>query len=420
MIPHFFDQIDGWFDFRDIYAEALAEAGCQAKFVEVGSWYGRSAAWMAVEIANSGKGIEFFCVDTWKGSADLPWMANHLRGSGGSAKPKFLENLKRGGVMHLVRPIELPSVEAAQLFAAESLDFVFIDAAHDYESVRADVRAWYSKVKPGGVIAGDDAGWPGVRIGVHETIPDGALVLRNDARQWWHRKRRRQPGTWLQQRVGNRTDCFAYIPFVNNHPLLDSAVRSVERLWPSLVVIDQSASGVEAEWVSEIAGLYRVPYGTISFTEMMNWAQQEAFERGAKVLVFMHSDAECSDALVAAEVTDLARNRSAEKIGAIFTHYDALAVFNVEALRDTGPWDETFRWYFGDNDYYRRLQLNGWRAVEFGGDRVRHRASQTLGSDPQIHSRVIHEWDWTLKHYVHKWGGPPGGERFTIPYNGKP
>jgi hypothetical protein len=38
----------------------------------------------------------------------------------------------------------------------ESLDLVYLDAAHYYEAVKQDLEAWYSKVKPGGVVAGHD------------------------------------------------------------------------------------------------------------------------------------------------------------------------------------------------------------------------------------------------------------------------
>jgi hypothetical protein len=50
----------------------------------------------------------------------------------------------------------LTSVEAAKKVADGSLDFVYIDARHDYESVKEDLAAWVDKVRPGGIFAGHD------------------------------------------------------------------------------------------------------------------------------------------------------------------------------------------------------------------------------------------------------------------------
>jgi hypothetical protein len=48
------------------------------------------------------------------------------------------------------------SVEAAKQFEDGYFDFVYIDANHTYESVTADLNAWYPKVREGGMIAGHD------------------------------------------------------------------------------------------------------------------------------------------------------------------------------------------------------------------------------------------------------------------------
>lgn len=58
------------------------------------------------------------------------------------------------------------SREAANFFADGSLDFVYIDAAHDYINVMKDLETWLPKVKKGGVFCGHDfldmkAGTPG-------------------------------------------------------------------------------------------------------------------------------------------------------------------------------------------------------------------------------------------------------------------
>jgi len=48
------------------------------------------------------------------------------------------------------------SVDAAAQIPDRSLDFVYLDAAHDFASVAADLRAWAPKVKVGGIVAGHD------------------------------------------------------------------------------------------------------------------------------------------------------------------------------------------------------------------------------------------------------------------------
>ena len=180
-MQHFYESIDGWFDFQDIYSEAVAWAQDGAKFVEIGSWLGKSAVYMGVEIANSGKQIEFYAVDTWKGASDVfdkaiqsPVVAAH----GGSLKKTFLANVSPVG--RFVEAIENKSVAAASQFEDKSLDFVFIDAGHSYEDVSADIKAWLPKVKPGGVLAGHDyseSHWYGVVQAVRELLP--GYMIRN-------------------------------------------------------------------------------------------------------------------------------------------------------------------------------------------------------------------------------------------------
>jgi hypothetical protein len=212
----------------------------------------------------------------------------------------------------------------------------------------------------------------------------------------------------------------AYIPYVNNPALLTRAVRSFRPLWSSLIVIDQSSEGIEADWINQVAGIYRIAPGTISFSQMMNWARQEAIDRGAQLLVLTHSDAELRDEAAASTVIEFSRSNFSNKFGVTFANYDSLAVFNVEALLDVGPWDESFRWYYADNDYYHRMQLCGWRQTQIASDCVGHMPSETLCSDPNLSIAVARDNDWTGRHYQHKWGGPPGQERFGIPYNGTP
>jgi len=68
-----------------------------------------------------------------------------------------------------VKTLRMSSVDAAALVKDGSLDFVFIDADHSYEAVKADIAAWSPKVREGGLIAGHDIDWSSVHRAVVET-----------------------------------------------------------------------------------------------------------------------------------------------------------------------------------------------------------------------------------------------------------
>jgi len=52
--------------------------------------------------------------------------------------------------------LRMKSIYACELFEDNSLDFVYIDANHTYDSVKEDIKYWYPKVKPGGLLLGHD------------------------------------------------------------------------------------------------------------------------------------------------------------------------------------------------------------------------------------------------------------------------
>jgi len=69
--------------------------------------------------------------------------------------------------------LKLSSFEASKLFDDESFDFVYIDADHRYEAVKADILAWLPKVKKDGWLCGHDySEKPGVTKAVDELFPD--------------------------------------------------------------------------------------------------------------------------------------------------------------------------------------------------------------------------------------------------------
>lgn len=65
------------------------------------------------------------------------------------------------------------SVAASNDVADQSLDFVYIDAAHDYANVKLDIEAWTPKVKIGGIVSGDDFyNFPSGKGGVMQAVTE--------------------------------------------------------------------------------------------------------------------------------------------------------------------------------------------------------------------------------------------------------
>ena len=191
-MPHFYKEISGFFHCEPLYKRVVEEAKDGAVFVEVGVWRGQSAAYMGVEIANSGKRITLHAVDSFTGTADGrsdSSVANHV----GQLDAARFNSAKRvlAPVSDHVKVVRGMSADVATRFADGSLDFVFLDADHTEAGCRADILAWLPKGKPGGLLAGDDYCHPevgdGVRNAVDALLP-GAVVperFEDHVSGWW-------------------------------------------------------------------------------------------------------------------------------------------------------------------------------------------------------------------------------------------
>jgi len=84
------------------------------------------------------------------------------------------------------------SLDAAHHFQDNSLDFVFIDAIHDYENCFKDIRAWTPKVRKGGFVMGHDwnhPDFPGVTRAVKENFDESIIMSSSaEAYVWYIRK----------------------------------------------------------------------------------------------------------------------------------------------------------------------------------------------------------------------------------------
>ena len=178
------DTVFGYFSRaqRAFYDRMVAEAPDPAVFIEVGCLLGKSTIYLAQAIQavrsyagspGTGKFIQIHAVDWFKGS-DEPAFRTEPALQGIDFKTEFLRNIMSANVHKVVRTHTGESTAVARTFAPASADMVFIDGSHDYESVKRDILAWRSVVKPGGVLAGDDyhsPRWASVVKAVDELLP---------------------------------------------------------------------------------------------------------------------------------------------------------------------------------------------------------------------------------------------------------
>ena len=151
-----FNEIPGWFAYTDLYNEMVESAKGGETFVEVGAWFGKSTNHLATKIKESGKDIKFTSVDTWKGTDDEELHQNIVGAFNGDIFYEFIDNTVLSDNYGTFDTIKDTSHNAANQFQNGSIDFIMLDAGHSYDSLMEDVKVWYNKVKPGGIISGDD------------------------------------------------------------------------------------------------------------------------------------------------------------------------------------------------------------------------------------------------------------------------
>ena len=153
-----FNEIPGWFAYKELYNNVVDAASDDSLFVEVGAWFGKSTNYLASKIKESGKKINFVSIDTWKGTDDEQLHQTIVNSFSGDIFYEFIDNTVLSNNYGNFQLIKDTSKNAANCFSNNSIDFIMIDAGHSYEAVLDDLNIWYKKIKPGGYISGDDFG----------------------------------------------------------------------------------------------------------------------------------------------------------------------------------------------------------------------------------------------------------------------
>lgn len=187
MIKHFYKKIDGWFNMENQYKKLLDHVPINGTFVELGCWKGKSTAFLLTELINSKLPKNIIVVDNFIGSDKTEVERIVYKDiQKDQAVKEFLKNISPVKDALLQLFIQDSDI-AAENFLNNSVDVIFIDAGHSFENVSADIKAWFPKIKKGGIMAGHDynESWPGVIEAVNSLLGKENITIENSC--WFYK-----------------------------------------------------------------------------------------------------------------------------------------------------------------------------------------------------------------------------------------
>lgn len=171
---------EDWFNYQRFYDEIASK-----KFnvlVELGTWKGHSISYLGKRLLEQSYDFKLYGVDLFDDSYIHTKEGNsHLASQMKYIYDVYNQNLIDAGVREVIKDIKGNTWEVASQFEDNSVDFVFIDADHNYESVKKDILSWLPKMKKGGIMSGHDYfnNTCGVKQAVDEIFPNVVIGTNN-------------------------------------------------------------------------------------------------------------------------------------------------------------------------------------------------------------------------------------------------
>ena len=152
----------GWASTSPVFEEIIKEISPRL-IVEVGTWKGGSAIHMAKTCLKYYDDFEIVCIDTFLGSVEH-WvdqqdlLFKNIKNGRPNIYEQFLSNVVHNGYQDYITPLPVDSVNGHEILGKLNVqaDLIYIDAGHDYVSVRLDLAHYSDHLRPGGYMLGDD------------------------------------------------------------------------------------------------------------------------------------------------------------------------------------------------------------------------------------------------------------------------
>ncbi len=139
--------------------------------VEIGVWDGFLSRLLAAV-----PGVDLTVIDPW---APYQYYPKNLMDEVAKSVTSWANTMPN------VQVKRMRSLDAVHDFEDDSIDFLHTDGDHSYEQVVEEVAAWIPKIKPGGLITGDNYEGEKVRRGVDKNLPEVKTLAKG--RVWWYR-----------------------------------------------------------------------------------------------------------------------------------------------------------------------------------------------------------------------------------------
>lgn len=160
--------------------EMAKEVSSDNAIVEIGSYHGKSTAYLTAGSSDGNKS-QVFAVDPWSEEVSA-WRRAVADKLPSPEFDKWDAQLRSVRLRSKVTPLQMVSIEGSKQYSGPKIGLLYIDGDHSETAAAVDLLAWARHLAPGALVAWDDYGTPGnpgVEAAVKRLVSSGTIVELN-------------------------------------------------------------------------------------------------------------------------------------------------------------------------------------------------------------------------------------------------